>query len=251
MNELVLTNNDVVFTQGDIKFNGYESLMNQAKEVAGYIENIVVTEDNIKDVKKVLATSNKTIKELNDRRIAIRKELKKPYDDFAGQIKEIESVVNEANDKVKSKVKELEEKERQEKKETLKTIWQDKTQMLPYNDYITFERFFEERFSNKTFAISKYEEELNEFIEKTLKDINYLNTKPKEYLSEYLETLDLQETLSNVDRRSEIQQQIEEEEVDEITVGEEKAVFEITGKANIKLVEMLLDENEVDYRRVK
>lgn len=251
MNDLVLQNNDVVFTQGDVRFNGYETLMEQAQEVAEYIQNIIVTEDNIKDVKKVLATSNKTLKELNDRRIQIKKELMKPYDEFAKQIKEIESVVDEANEVVKSKVRDLEEIERDKKREVLKQIWQDKTQTLPYKDYITFDVFFKEQYLNKTFSISKFEDELNQFIDTTLKDIAYLKTKESDYLTEYLNTFDLQTTLINVDRKLEMITSIQKED-DDITLGEEeeKAIFEITGKANIKLVEMLLDENEISYRRV-
>lgn len=253
MNDLVLQNNDVVFTQGDVVFNGYETLMEQAQEVAEYIQNIIVTEDNIKDVKKVLATSNKTLKELNDRRIQIKKELMKPYDEFARQIKEIESVVDEANEVVKSKVRDLEEIEREEKREALEQIWHDKTQTLPYKYYITFDVFFKDQYLNKSFSVKKFEEELDEFIEKTQKDIEYLKTKDPEYLTEYLNVFNLQEALTNIDKHKEMLVQIENEEDDEIVVGEveEVGVFEIKGKANIKLIEMLLNENEIKFRRIK
>ena len=80
----------VDYRPGEIVFDGYEDLLNQANQIADYLKTIEVTPDNIKENKKMLAKVNKSIKELNDRRISIKKEINKPYDDFALKIKEIE-----------------------------------------------------------------------------------------------------------------------------------------------------------------
>lgn len=253
MNALVMQSGDVLFQSGDIAFNGYESMKADAEVLAKQIENLIVTEDNVKDVKKILAGSNKALKELNSRRIQIKKELMQPYEKFATQIKEIEAIVDSANQVVKSKVQDLEEMEREEKREALKKIYHDKTQMLPYLDYITFDVFFKENYLNKSFTIAKYENELDAFIEKTLKDIEYLQDKGPEYLTEYFNTFNLQTTLMTVESRQEMMARVKDEEDDGIAVGEveEVAIFEVLGKANIKLIEMLLSENGIKFRRLK
>ena len=120
-----------------------------------------------------------------------------------------------------------------------------------YSDLIEFKNFYEERHSNKSLSMTKIETEMSEFLEKVEKDIDYLKSKNQsEYIAEYLEHFDLTETLRVVEQRKALMDKIDEVEVDEIIVDEEKAIFEVIGKANITLTEMLLKENEINYRKI-
>ena len=111
-NELMKVSS-IEFIPGVINFKQYDVLLDQAEQVAEMIKSVVVTEDSVQESKKLLARSRKSLKTLNDERIRIKKELLKPYDVFAEQIKNIEKVVDEANQNINKQVRMIEEVERQ------------------------------------------------------------------------------------------------------------------------------------------
>lgn len=252
-NELMKVSS-IEFIPGVINFKQYDVLLDQAEQVAEMIKSVVVTEDSVQESKKLLARSRKSLKTLNDERIRIKKELLKPYDVFAEQIKNIEKVVDEANQNINKQVRMIEEVERLEKKKEIEESWDKIVQSFDYKDLINFDHFFEERHLNKSVSISKIEKEINDFLETVGKDLDYLKSKGDEYVAEYLNNFDLNTTLQVVEQRKEVIEKINEtKEENEIIVGEkiEKAIFEIEGKANIKLVELLLKENEINYRKIE
>lgn len=252
-NELMKVSS-IEFIPGVINFKQYSVLLEQAEQVAEMIKSVVVTEDSVQESKKLLARSRKSLKTLNDERIRIKKELLKPYDIFAEQIKDIEKVVDEANQNINKQVRMIEELERLEKKKEIEELWNKIVQSFDYKDLVSFSHFFEERHLNKSLSIPKIEKEMNDFLETVEKDLNYLKSKGDEYVAEYLNNFDLNTTLQVVEQRKEVIEKINEtKEENEIIVGEkiEKAIFEIEGKANIKLVEMLLKENEINYLKIE
>lgn len=241
---------DISYVPAQIEFPQYGMLLDQARAVAAHISTVEVTPENMKESKDLLARSRKAIKILNDERIRINKEILKPYEVFKSQIKDIETVLDEANTKVNEQVKALEEIERTAKKYKVMELWSNQVQSYKYKDLVEFEHFFEERHVNKSLSMSKIEDEMAEFLAKTEKDIDYLKSKGQgEYVAEYLTTFDLTDTLQTVEARQSLVDKVNSVEPEEVIVGEEKATFEITGKANITLVEMLLKQNEIKYRK--
>ena len=113
----------VVKTLPEINFHEYEKLKSEAIMISDYLSQMEVTEDNIKEQKKILARVNKSVKLLNDRRIAIKKEILEPYTVFESQVKEIEKIVKDADEVLRNQVREIEEREREEKKKKLKDIF--------------------------------------------------------------------------------------------------------------------------------
>src|SRR4051794_7228445 len=114
-NELVVDIEKIVVKQGSIQFNDYENVKQQAIKLAEEIKTVEVTEDNIKQSKKLLAAVNKRLKELDDKRISIKKVMLEPYQLFEEQVKEIAAIVKDADQDVREQVKYLEEFERLEK----------------------------------------------------------------------------------------------------------------------------------------
>ena len=113
MNELSI--NAIIQQHPVIDFKDYGKLLQEATIIAEKLNEMEVNEDNVKEQKKLLAAVNKSVKALNDRRISIKKELLKPYQDFENQVKEIEKVVKDADERLRTQVRELEEAERTEK----------------------------------------------------------------------------------------------------------------------------------------
>ena len=95
-----------------VKFDKFEYYKEQANEIAEYINTTVLTNDNIKEVKKDLADARKVVKGLDKIRIELRKELLVSFNDFEKQVKEIQKIIDDADTNLRDQVKALEEQER-------------------------------------------------------------------------------------------------------------------------------------------
>lgn len=249
MQELALINDiETKVIQGSISFPMYEDLKNQALQVAEYVSSIEVTEDTVKQSKKLLATVNKSVKSLEDRRIAIKKELLLPYDEFEAQVKEIVGIVKEADTLVRTQVKELEEKEREEKQAKIEEIWNKRVQAYDF-DFISFDKFLVPSHLNKKTSLSKVEDEMVTWLEKVNSDLKVIESLPdrKEILQEYIENIDLSVSMLLVNERK------EKEKIVEKIYQEDKEItyyFQVFNEKDAKLTEMLLKENNINFVRV-
>lgn len=250
MQEIALINDiETNVIQGSISFPMYEELKNQALQVAEYVSSIEVTEDTVKQSKKLLATVNKSVKSLEDRRIAIKKELLIPYNEFEAQVKEIVGIVKEADTLVRTQVKELEEKEREEKQDKIEEIWNKRVQAYDF-DFINIDKFLVPSHLNKTTSLSKVEDEMVTWLEKVNSDLKVIESLPdrKEILQEYIENIDLTVSMLLVNERKEKEKKVNEiyEENEDIS---QVYYFKIFNEKDTKLVELLLNENKIQFEK--
>lgn len=246
MNELQ-TKNSVKVLQGSVEFLGYEQLKVQALEVAKIIRETEVNEETIKNAKKLLASANKAVNELEDRRISIKREIMTPYQDFELKVKEIVGIVKEADNEIRSKVRELEQLERDKKENQLRDIWE--LRIRPYKDItkiLSFEDWLEPSYLNKSIPINKVEENMTQWLEVRKKDIGTINSlgDSVDILAEYATCLDLSESIRRVQERNKTKETISK------TYGKPKTkvtVFYIEDETQAKFTEMLLKENKINY----
>ena len=90
-----------------IEFN-YKEMKQALAEKMEVYNATVVTEDTVRDAKKDLASLRKVKKALNDRRIEIKKEYDKPYDEFKKKVDELTGLIDEPIEKIDEQVKEFE-----------------------------------------------------------------------------------------------------------------------------------------------
>lgn len=248
MDELILYSDlETKVIQGSISFPAYQQLKEQAMQVAEFVESIEVNDDNVKQAKKLLAAVNKSVKSLEDRRIAIKKEILKPYDEFETQVKEIVGIVKNADTLVRDQVRELEEQEREEKKNIIQEIWDKRVQAYDF-DFITFDKFLQPEHLNKTAVLSKIESEMVDFLEKVNGDLKVINSLSdrKEVLQEYIENVDLSLSMLLVNERKE-----KEKKINEIYKNEEQEIyyFKVFSEKDAKFTEMLLKENKIKFEK--
>lgn len=244
MNELKeLDNLNISLQVGFIDFPEYDNLLAQATEVAEYLKTLEVNEDNIKENKKILAQANKAIKELNNRRIKIKKSIMEPYNEFAEKVKNIESIVKEADELIRSQVRDLEEKEREEKKVQIQEIWDKRISAYEYAKIMTFGDFLESKHLNKTTTLKKVEDEMVETLEKWEKDLKLLSgmEDAKDLIRAYSFTQDVTEAMNRVAIDKEEILKNEDLEVKKIYI------FKIKDEKDAKLAEMLLKENNIEF----
>lgn len=249
-NYLDLKNENIKVVKPIISFPEYEKLMDQGKEVAEFIESIELDDSNIKQVKKVLASANKAIKELNDRRIAIKKEILEPYEVFNSQIKDIEKIVKDADTKLRNEVRKLEEIERDSKRDQIEEIWNKRISQYQYAKLMDFDDFLDNKHLNKSRSMKSVEEDMVDKLERFERDLEILSKRDdkKDGISLYKEFKDLgtvlqvlKEKEEEIEKQKEVLKEIE-------TDKEEVYIFRIVGKKDKNFVEMLLKENDIEYK---
>lgn len=226
-----------------------DTIREQANFVAEYVSSIEVTEDTVKDNKKLIAQVNKMAKSLDSERIAVKKHILSEYTEFESEVKDIVSLIKGADNIVREQIKELEQIERDNKELEIKDIWDKRSKHYDLTEILDFKDFITEQHLNKSVTIKKVEEEMTEFLKSVQNDLNVIKTLPnsKEVLEVYLDTKDLSSAILVVqrehERREKIKQYVEPKKVE----VKEEFIFKITGNKDKKLVEMLLKENDIEY----
>lgn len=249
VNELVINVDAITVTQGTVKFNEYENLKAQAERLAEKIQEVEVSEDNVKHSKKLLAAVNKKLKELEDRRIAIKKHMLEPYQEFEDQVKQIVKIVKEADTTVREQVKYLEEFERLEKEEAVKELFEKRVKLYSFNKLFGFSDFVKPKHLNKSTSMKAVEEEMVTWLEQRQQDLNVINSLPnaETVLRAYTDTLELSGALNRVQAEERRMRQIEASKA--LRKEESVKVFRFTvfDRKDYKLVEMFMKEANINY----
>lgn len=252
---MVFQTNQIIVTQGVVEFNGFEKLKNEALQLSEQIQGVEVTEENIQSSKKLLAAVNKRVKEMEDRRISIKKEMLEPYNAFETQVKEIVSIVKEADSIVRNQVKDLEEKERTEKEKAIEDLFHKRIVQYSFGETFTFDHFIKPQHLNKSTSMKSVETEMVEWLEKKDADMKVINSLPNAHdvLMEYLDTKDLSVAINIVNDREARKQQLQQTHSVKKTVKEIGQAFVITlsDEKDLLLVEMFMKQNNINYKSEK
>ena len=239
---------DVIFQKAPITFPAFEYYKEQAAMMADYINGIELTEDNVQDVKKDLASVRKVTDELSRRRIAIKNTILEDFNVFESEVKELSAIISDAENNLRAKLKELEEQERKNKEAAILETWNKRASLYQICSLLpdAFHTWLTPQHLNKSTSMKKIESDMTEWLEKTEKEITTLRSMDNEYLVEYLSTLDMSEAIDAVNRRNEIREVVSEPEPEET---EPTATFIIKGEKEIKLAELILKENNIEFIR--
>lgn len=143
--------------------------------------------------RKDRAEINGGIKALSQKRIAIMKELMKPFADFEERCKLLEAKMKSAAVSLDGIVKEKERKEKDAKLAEIELEWQNRNFNL-----FALEKIFDSRWLNKTCKMSEVRRGMDEAIERTYKDLKTIErfgSDAETLKAHYLDTLDIGETL--------------------------------------------------------
>lgn len=243
MNEIIVHSH-----AGSVSFPNYKDIYNQAVELAEHISQVEVTEENVKTTKKMLATVNKRVNELEDSRKSVKKELLAPYEEFERQVKQIVSVVKEADTMVRQQVKALEEQEREEKRQDIISLWVKRINAYPeLLDLFTYLDFIDNKHMNKTTSLNKVEEEIVQFMETAKQAVALINDleDSKEILVEYVQCKNPVQAIQIVrDRKNKLAELSDHKEVksaktvtiefDESWFAQVNVFFKMSGIAYVK-----------------
>lgn len=181
----------------EIKFN-YTELKTAITNALAKYDNLVYDETQIKDAKADRATLNKFRNAVEAKRKEIKSKCLEPYNAFEIKVKDLLSVVDKPLLAIDTQVKKYEDIQKAEKKARLETFFAEKAEDL--SGIVSFEKIFNERWLNSTFAEENACTEIFNKIAQIKKDLETLSTSvDSTFITEvkdtYLTTLDLGEAL--------------------------------------------------------
>lgn len=122
LSNIKVENYSVKFVPAVIKINGIEKLASLIDSNISKYQNLAVTDDNVKDAKKIKANLNKLKKALDGKRLEIKKANAQPYLNIEKQIKDIENSINEVVNPISNAVKELDDQEKEARREWVNSL---------------------------------------------------------------------------------------------------------------------------------
>lgn len=236
---------DLAVIPKTIEFNFVEI----KKELAGNLEkyqNMVVTEDAIKDAKAYRAKLNKLKEAIEKKRKEIKAECLAPYNAFEKQVKEIVSMIEAPMLAIDGQTKEFEAARKAKKMEEIGAYY--KANAADIIDLVPFERIFDPKWLNATANMKSIEEEIDKTVTRISGDITIIKSMALEcesaVLSRYIATLDMSEAMAEKTRFEDEQKRIEE-------FTERQKARQAAQAASQKLEEVKKEALDVEYEEVK
>ena len=249
----------IIYTPGTVRFPEFEDYIAKAQAVAEVLDSTVLTEDNIQEVRLSLANARKIVNALETRRKEVKNAILEPYNVLEKQVKIITKIINEADDNLRTKVREMEEKEREDKKAILRELWDKRISLYTFPDYIKgadgsitsdpFERWLTPQNLNKTYPVSNSERDMTAWMEQRERDCqSIMGMEAAGYIMDsYATSLDLASAISEGLARKRKVEEINTKVPE--SVHEPCAVFYVTGESSINFAELLLRDNKINYRK--
>lgn len=195
-----------------IKWNKEELEAAVRQKIASY-ENVVYTEDNMKQAKADRAELNKLTKAIEERRKMVKKIINEPYGIFETELKEILALIQEPVGIIDRQVKAFEDQQKDEKKKSIRKAYDevigDLAEVLP------FEKVFDSRYLNQTYKLATAQADVKEKVEKVRTDLETIDSLESKFKLNakdvYIKTLDISKALAENKRLSDLEEKLEAE----------------------------------------
>lgn len=160
-----------------IEFKGYDKLVEDILKLSEEMKKVEVTEDSIKTNRELLARVRKEFKTLDQERIAVKKEVMKPYSDIEEKIKYLGSILKEGEQAIDSQIKAFDEKQREERKKDLQELFSKYQQAYNSPQWLSFEMLLDREpvLLTKSISQSKIKDKVIGYFEQFKQD--YANLK--------------------------------------------------------------------------
>lgn len=196
-----------------IDFN-YEQIKAELEINLESYKSLIVTEDTIKDGKKKKAALNSLKDALDAQRIAVKKQMMQPYEEFETKIKSLTSMIKEAVDNIDGQIKAFDDIKKQEKTAEIERIFEE--EIGEYADLIPIEKIWNTKWLNATTSIPNIEVEITMKCSKAKTDIKVIKAMKSEHettmLQAFLIRLDIADALAEKTRFEELQKRMAEKE---------------------------------------
>lgn len=191
----------------------YEELKAWATDIAKSRENIVFsgTKEEIALRKKDRSELNRIDKILNDERIRLEREYMRPFDALKSQINEVRGIIKASSSVIDSQIKEIEEQQKQKKADAIAQYWDS----VESPEWLDLDKIYDSKWLNVSVSMKSIQEAINVRIDGINSDLSTLSDLPEfsfEATEVYKHTLDLNKSIAEGHRLSEMQKRKVEQE---------------------------------------
>lgn len=185
-----------------IDFN-FEELKGQLTQRLEHYNNLVVTEDAIKDAKDDRANLRKLKTALDNRRKEVEKEWNAPLTTFKAQVDELTKLIDQPVASIDKQIKAFEESEKAKKRKEVEAAY---AEIVPENlrDIIPFERILDQKWLNKTTTMKSVRAALEDKAKRVNVDMDLIDGVNPKYMAavrtKYIETLDITAAMNHQDK---------------------------------------------------
>lgn len=159
------------------------------------------TDEEIPEAKKTRAALNNVAKEINDRKISVKKQFCQPYEDFAEQAKKLIAKIDSCNSSIDAQIKAYEQSQKDRKLKEIEAYWQANKPTFIHENV---ERVMNAKWLNASCTPADWKNQLQMVIDRINSDTDTIaKFGPDEMnfcMEDYLKTLDLSATLQNWQR---------------------------------------------------
>lgn len=231
----------------------FEELNRQLDVQLEKYRGLTFTDDQMPEAKKTRAALNKVAKEINDRKIAVKKEFCQPYTEFEEQAKQLIRKINDVSGEIDAQVKDYEEQQRADKRKRIEAWWAENGKHT-----VELEKIWKDSWLNTTCSDEKWKQELEAEKVRISNDIYTLSLmadkeRPEKLdflLREYMKTLDVRRTTDawEESERAAEQARIEKERLEQERQQREAKRAEVTAKpAPVETSEPKAEKGPEDY----
>ena len=235
-----ITNNElrIVTTPGNVELVGLDEFRESASKLATKLTSLEITEENLKESKKMVAEVRKKVNSLKSALRTTKSQMLEPFEEVYSIVEEINHMVSDSENVGRNQIRELEQAEKDKKAAPIADLWDERIDDYWFHDILEFDSFLQPKFLNKGYSMDKIENDLVDFLEGIDMDIKSLlsSTLPhgKEIVTKYLTNLDqfdrpqaLTKAIQEVTKTHEIMDKVDETPVEEIS-GVEASEYKIT-----------------------
>ena len=164
----------------EIQFLGYDKTLEDVRRLVAEMEQQEVTEENIQTSKKLIASINKQIKELDKERLAVKREIMTPYDELNEKIQLLKSELNKGVTHINVQIKEITAREQKQRKLQIKDLFKKYQKSYNAPQWLTFDKFIAKNptlITNKATSAKKIRESVVSYFETFKQDYDLLKTQ--------------------------------------------------------------------------
>lgn len=196
-----------------IEFN-YDDLQQWITEQVQNYQNLVYTDETIKNAKEDRAKLNKFRESIDAARKDVKKRYLEPYENFEAKVKDLLKLIEEPTKAIDTQVKAYEEKTKEAKRIEIESYYNANIGDLA--TLLSFEKIFNSKWLNATVTMKSVETEIDNIITKVKFDIATIKDLKSEWeltlLDTYLNTLDISTALREKTRLEERKAELEKQE---------------------------------------
>lgn len=177
MNDFQVTIKQPVIITGNFEEMQLE-LSNMMQAYAG----LEVTESNLPERKKDIATLRKIKAAIEDKRKAAKKDYEKPFKQFEAECKKLTGIIDEQIDRINADMDVYEQKRKAEKREAIKRLYDEN--IGEYADYLPLEKIRRPQWDNKTYSEKDIICDIQEDVLAVRSDLQTINTMCEPWVDE-------------------------------------------------------------------